>query len=499
MSDSSKSPQKTEAVFTRSFIKLMEARERTSFQYWLLGELKGNANHKLVRLWKLLLSKHTVEVIRELIFPVEEAPEKKFYRLCNKLQQKLEDFFAIQAFRNDDTIRDTFLLRSLMDKDHGLHDKTPAQTDVRAALGHIFPIVYKKINRRLEESPIRDAFYFRNHLDRNRLFQEYRVSFPRAFRRDEKLSFSRAEYWRRAICCEWYDLMLTPGSPESLMGFESLLKVVLDSEEASEVVLAKYTNLFTLIHQQQFPLAIRIQMEGELWESLEEDQALFQPWYYAAYFSAAFNYFATRASRTGSRQYYAQLKIMFEKGMKLGIWPASRLFYMSICIIYFSLLQLVETESEKRELRLAARLFIENYSEILSPEDRSMARNYMEMALCFYAGEYNELNFLINMPDFRDPYFEIYHDMHVLMAWIEVGKLDDDFWHHLHRMEQGVSQKSGLPGPYKLRYQNLLRMIRFLIREDAAAHKAEMLIEVNQTQHVSCRIWLRKKIEQLPD
>ena len=153
-------PNESKQLILR-LIGLLETRERTLFRHWLLGELKGKKDHKELRLWDKLVKLQEMERVRQHMFPDTPKSKDKFYRICNKLQQRLEIFMAYREFRKNETLRDTYLLKNLIAKDHTLQGESGWTKNRKADLENVFPIVYRKVNKRLEDRPARDVAYFR--------------------------------------------------------------------------------------------------------------------------------------------------------------------------------------------------------------------------------------------------------------------------------------------------------------------------------------------------
>lgn len=156
----------------------LSKREQRKFDRWLTSEL--SPKQVSVRLlFDQVKSGKYIEQIWSRLFPDIKVPEKPlldsgFRRLENHLSEYLEEFIAIETFRKDTTKRDLYLLRGLNDRQ----------------VPDLFQAELRKVRKRLEKQPVRDALYHRTRFEILREEKAHEI-------RHQKSSSVASDYYRQ--------------------------------------------------------------------------------------------------------------------------------------------------------------------------------------------------------------------------------------------------------------------------------------------------------------
>lgn len=130
-------------------ISLFDEAEKPRFEAWLVAELDGKEMLTLA-LYRQLCSYQDIFTLWTTLFPTIPLPDKPFYdsgyrRLEHQLAYRIEMYLSIQSMRRDAYLTNLHLVNELNQRN---------ATD-------LFTAKMRKLNRKLESSPIRDESYFR--------------------------------------------------------------------------------------------------------------------------------------------------------------------------------------------------------------------------------------------------------------------------------------------------------------------------------------------------
>lgn len=137
-------------------ISLFDEAEKVRFDAWLVAELNGKETLTLA-LYRELCSFRDIDTLWIALFPNVPVPDKPFYdssyrRLEHQLAYRIELYLSFQSVRQDTYLTNLHLVNELNHRN---------ATD-------LFSAKMRKLNRKLEASPIRDESYFRQRYKMDR-------------------------------------------------------------------------------------------------------------------------------------------------------------------------------------------------------------------------------------------------------------------------------------------------------------------------------------------
>lgn len=538
---------------------ILSPKEHKQFAQWLTATI-DETDSLQVKLWSLISDESHLQLLRDL----EENPDKDAYQhrweeiahalypqggnvrnklenMRGKLLKKLETFLAIQTLLMDETLTDTLMLRAIINKQYGesaetkqVKSKEKAEQVSRKAqiskrIRHIFPMIYKKTQRRLDQAPLRDASYFRAQATRVQAMQEYGVHHLATPEQQTEWLQDRISMWQESARCEWFELDLHyDKNPKIQKALEALAPLeAFACEPFEELTLTKTPESMPSrnVAQLQYLLRelsrnprlaenTREEWETQLLGNLKESRRAFTSSAYATLHVQTFNYFSLKNRKIVSLAYYEILYQLYQEDREWNIWSVSPDFYHAICFV-FNGLCLLDKDPDKKKAYLEEFLaFVESYRLLLPQDQQEDAYTYNKALYHFCTGEYDRIGHMVYAPIFRDPTYEITHHLLIAQAafeqqahvWQSTARLDLKGKESLRELRalirsglQVVGEKAGLTDERRAGCIAQLLFMRDLLSIKTLQEVEELAAKIEETQPLSNRVWLKLKAEELID
>jgi hypothetical protein len=454
-------------------IGTMTEKEKIRFGRWLPADLRDK-DSRIVRLWEVLsVEKEPGDVWRALF---RETPydDRKYRRLSHQLGERIEDFLAIRAFRNDILARNHYLVRSLN----------------RRGVPDLFEPIQKKLHKQLNLQPVRNGDFYRSHMlldleaEHHRLLHRPwdRVSqLPGAYRYFDSWML----YERLRTAC-----MLEAISPLNAFDLtvhdfiESLQKLVLPDNPAWEEPAVKlYVRILSLLKGELIQLEEFRELLLEAKPKMERDERI-------NVFAILRTAYIRRIAATDTDTDYENLLELWEQMFWEGFlsqegYIQNRTFQ-----------NILQSAMRLGQFRQRWENFLYRLPENLPPESREEGKRLLESLNFFTEGKFQACLRTLRMTIFSDLFFRIqaemicnqcYYEMRLEETWIE---------ERLRNLDRKLKGDGSLPEPHK---ETLLTGIRFfcaLVRTDEKDSLEAIETELLEAKKVSDRRWLTEKIRE---
>ncbi len=409
------------------------------------------------------------KAVFEAVFPGEPYDNLRFNHTCSFLVQRIEAYLAWQEMERDGQWRNWLLCRSLRRRGMNEHFLRRTESAIQS----------------LEDQPLRNA---EHHLVRF-LLESERYQHRVLHERETPTGLARVtEPLDRFFTLENLRWAGTALSLNARYGAQNLLPfsisvlehaAVADTERAPEIVLMRlgYETLQDIENEDNF---------RQLKALIAEKSHLFSPSENRDSYLLAINFCLRRHNRGERPTYTREALLLYRDALERGLlFENGRLQKFT----FNNILRLACIGGE----RDWASLFLEQYRQYLSPEDRENTYLFNLASWHYLGGNYAQVPALLQTFDFSDhdtqlsarqmllrSYFE-------LQEWQALDSLLKSFYSFLRRRHD--------IGYQRLMYLNLIKCTRKLMTGPLPRRKAELLAaRIRAEPYVAEREWLLEKL-----
>lgn len=454
-------------------LALLTSKEKKQFSCWLQGELHSQT-HKVVLLYQMVTSRKEVEEIWQKLFPeimCKGSPfnDSRFRKLESQLIHYIEDFLAMEAFRNRPYSRDIYLIRELNQRN--------ANT--------LFDIEMRKVRRKLDKDFM---------LEKERFMMLYQLELEQQkhlnkshSKRKRKPASSLGEafdlWWlHEKLWLANHDLNVQKikGEQISTLFVPEILDLVEKNEKYHQYPLLRiYQKLYLLRQDRGNPKEV-ITLIQKYSDQLGEEEL-------RDIFSLISNYFIQKINETGDVSYLEILLSLIELGVQdqiifdNGYLPWR--WYKNIITICIRLNKLNQ-----------AREYLNELKKSLKKEDREEAYRF-NLAHCYFA----EGSFAKVIKILSQRYSNLTYEMHsrliLCKAFYELNEIDE-LETRLRSLRVFISRQKTISEMVKKTYINQIKLFEALIKAYTLEDFVKLAQNVHSVYPLSAREWLIEKINE---
>ncbi len=417
----------------------------------------------------------------EHLYPSLPYDDARLRKLLRDLSAKLEQFLAIQAFRQDTQAQNLYLLLSL---------------DQRR-LPEVFLKQLRRIEAKAEKQSLKDAEFHRYQFQFETLRQRYQAKYEpekaQTFRSDRLMSSFDA-WW---VLQRQY-LMISevfnrrPHQIQSFLEEAKILALIQSRHETQAPPLVNlYENLWYLLHEDEGPNSLpdRAGFIAELKETIATWPAANG----AALVRTMINYFsremANRSTSLG-RQTAAQLclelfLLAITEGYLLNNGVLSPNTLRSVINVCLSIPDLPR-----------AKVLLAELLEFIPHDEREEASLINEANIFFAAEDYPKVVKLLATRSFTKPVYEVQARTTILLCHYEI-QVEATEW-LIGQSTQAIKFVQGrkVSQSIKLGAVNLLKLFRRMLKAYTPAQHQKLKVLIQETHPLSRRQWLLKQVEE---
>lgn len=452
--------------------ELLKPKEKEQFQYFLESKT-GDKQHKVYLLFEALdqalpIKQLWTKVFPRMVFPKDPFSNIKYRKLEFKLCAYIEEFLAIQAFRQSKSTRDLFLIKALNNRD----------------AGKLFEAKLKKTRLRLEKKTVRDETYFRSQYLLERENQHYLYKQLLKVKGSIAPSLSKAFeiYWLH----EKFRLAIANLNHKQVTGievpapfFQEILSYARMFPKEEYPVLYIYRTLYetfadALVNQDLFSL---IYTHKELFD----EDAL------KDIYATTLNYYVRLINSTNSPEFLEKLFEHYRWGIE------NRLVFRDNVLAWDYYKNFVTIGLHLKKYKFT-REFIEEYKVFLPDDHREEAYRFSLAQYHFTQYNFKECIKLLNLK-FFNVYYEIQARFLALQAHYELGT-DADLLRSLRSLRVFIGRQKTLSKAKKNLEANRVKLFEKLVKAFTKKNYEQLYEEILNDHSIGNRQWLLEKIDK---
>ena len=464
-------------IETRKVFKLLStlhSRERKKLDRWLAYEI-SEKQVEVLYLYELIKARACPRKIWERLFPDRTMPDdpfqdNQFRRLENHLTTRIEKFLAIQAFLLDDSQRDLYLIKAL-------NQRTPQD---------IFPTEFRKIWKRAEKQPVRDASYYRLLFElekENQFFQLKHRRGKKAPSREFYHNMLEAWWLHEKLRMEILNLndQTVNQSPGHIHLLESVFELIEENPLFAEMpVIGIYLRLYKLLAfgDENRELLEHLWLYSDYMEPSERKDV----------FTLILNYYVRKSFESKEVFYREQLYLLYDWGLGKGLlFRDGFLLWRAYRGIFDLKLEFEDFDSTLH--------FLEEYKNHVPKLDREEVYSFCMGRLHFKRKEFRQaLRYFL--PRFRHLSNEISARLWLIRTRYELGnrvELEND----LRAFRMYMDRKTTVDAMVKANVQNSLHFIDQLIRLYRPEELEKLRNQIQAADTLSNQEWFLEKVAEI--
>ncbi len=453
-------------------ISLFDEAEKVKFDTWLVAELGGKEVLTLA-LYRALCSFTDIDSLWRSLFPQVPVPDRPYYdsgyrRLEHQLAYRIEMYLSLQSARRDTYLTNLHLVNELNHRN---------ATD-------LFKAKMRKLNRKLESSPIRDESYFRQRYKMDREMLHFTL------KHDPRQTADMYEMVNKSYEDRWIHEKLfqavanlntaqTIGKNINSFLIEEILTLVENEKRLSE------SSVLVLFHQLYLLLTDRAQADP-VFELFRQEREKLETYTAQNVFTILHNHYAKEVLG-GEESTLRQLFLLYEWGHEHelllidGILPIG--YYRNMVTVG---LRLNEDEKVWYYLHEMKRLLPEDQQEEVF--EFNQARYFVKVK------EYEKAKKVLNRK-FKNINFEIAGRLTLLKVRYEMGEREE-LDQELQTLLIFTRRQANIPQLTKTSLGNEIRLFQKLVLAFYPKDMIKLQKKIHEVHPLSNKDWLLEMIEK---
>ena len=451
-----------------SLLDLLSPKEQHKFGRWLRGEVNVNKS-LLLHLFDLMTKERNEKPIWDALFPKLPFKAAKLRKLFNQLSVLLEDFIAIESFRQDKQLRNLQLIQELNHRN----------------ANDIFMQTHNQAQKVWINEGVKDHLYY---------WAQYKLAFERR-EFEAKMGIKPAtdaiqeilHYLDAWIIHEkkFMDVIHAYTSKKyknhtHIIQIDDLTKKNQVSMPSS-IVLEIYEKLYNLFQHHPYDCSSLIQ-------DLRHYKKLFSLHIFQNLYTLLFNYLVQRYNKENSEELGVQILTVYEWGIEDQLIFVDGLLYPQ----HYKNLVIIAL---KLKLPEKARYYLNTYQKYLSEHERDDLYALCHAFCLFEEGDFKAVVKVLQRIYFDHIIYEISRRKYLLRALYELGERVE-LETPLHSLYEFIRTQKQLP---KLHQESNFEEIKFFLRLVRASKKQtlkQLLAELEVVSLPSDKVWLIDKVNQ---
>jgi len=459
---------------------LLNATERKDFSAWLAFET-GKSQHDLRLLDGLIDAATDKKSLWESIHPEKPYKDDAFRKLCNRLLKKLEHFLAQTQFAVDFMSHDLKLIEALARR--------------KAAFG-LFQAEFKKVMKRLENQPLRNATYFRQLYELQRWKHSYLIAHPsKRLGQHTRLVAEAQSLW---LLHEELLTLLMAANLQLVQGQElpvHTAETAWNQLRAYEP-LAQRAPLLYLYHQIYKTLtAAKTEQLSPLWAFAQTHRASMLPDELKNIYNLLLNIYLRQANQEGEATIYQQALTYYESGLQQGLLLVNGQLPPAH---YKNIIHLALRVEKARPASTfdKPQAYLHELKALLPAEKAGEVFRLSKGTCHYFQGEHRAAKKLLGTP-FKEVGYEVQARMYLLQMMYEADPQDSTaLAYSLRNLGLYLQRKEQLPPVLKKAWENRLRIFRQLLKFYLPEQLHALKNEVKSLSLLNDRTWLLEQIER---
>ena len=472
MDGAAKQPHKLWTLF-----HALEEREREHFYRWLEAELSGKARY-IRALGKLMLeaggNQPSKEELWRKLYPDKSFEDGRMRKLMRDLTAYLEEFLAIQAFREDESAKDLYLLKALRSRH----------------LRDVYLKFYRKIKRAHKEAPFRDSGHYRMAYELAYELGVFQLRYEHGIRQlpVEQLTQAFDAWWihkKLEIACTNVSASAIMGTPPGQIPLlNQAVEALQDHPEYEQMDL--FHLLWSLYRLIQGDPGVHAE---EIQDQLLHSSAHVPVQHKREFFALLSNHYIRKLNEAGSGELAHTIFSLYKWAVNEGILlQDNRLHWQQFKNVIAIGLRTRNFETVEK--------WLESLPDHIESAERRDAYIFNKSQYHLEKGDFQEVLKLLRATRFKKVVYEIPARAALLQAIYELhGPYEDGLLAQLDNLIRYVNAQK-LTESYKRSYLNRFRLFRKMLNAHSAEELKLLQQEVNTTRPVSRPEWLIRKIEE---
>lgn len=454
-------------------IQLLSTSEKVAFTDWLGLELSGKQK-RILDLFHLFNDNASPEEMWDALSLgdgktiKDPFTDSNFRKLEFQLNSHIEEFLAIQAFREDTPTLDLYIIKGLNQREST----------------YAFESKLRKILLKLDKQPIRDESYFWYQYLLERENQHYLSKHPTKGKGGIAPRISQAfddwmlhEKLRIAInnlnhAKIFGEIIQSPFLEETLAKVETLAP-------EQYPILHLYARIFQATRSGE-------EEEENLEQLLFDYQSLLQRDNLKDFFAIILNYYARKMPSDKSNKYLRKLYRLYQWSLQ------EKLIFKDGVLSWDHYKNLITIGLRLKEYDLTLE-YIEKYKSAIAEEQRETAYRFNLAHYYFTQREFDRVIKLLNLR-FSNVYYEIQARLLILQARYELNH--EDLGRDLRSLRVFIKRQKNISPSRKDAEINRIKFFERLVRAFSRSDYQELIEQISTSQAVSNRQWLLEKALQ---